>query len=141
MWSSTFDARLQAWHRLRQDCQGLTTADALLAINQWWFQSPWQPYHLHWDDLEDWPDPWELLADNYFCDVARGLGILYTITLLDRGDLAPAKLVLTDDDLNLVLIDQTKYILNWNTDEIVNTSLILKHKRQYTQEQVRQKYL
>lgn len=141
MWLPTFDARLQTWHRLRQDCQILEPAEALLKINRWWFQSPWQAYHLHWDDIQDWPDPWELLSDNYFCDVARGLGILYTITLMDRADLASARLILTKDDRNLVLIDQTKYILNWNSNKIVNTSLAQDPNRQYTQEQVRQKYL
>jgi hypothetical protein len=33
-----------------------------------------------------WPDPWQLLSDDVYCEVARGLGILYTITLLDRAD-------------------------------------------------------
>lgn len=141
MWPNTFGARLTAWADLRTWCQQVPAADAVKKINDWWSQSPWRPYYLHWDDIQEWPDPWQLLSDNYYCDVARGLGILYTISLIDRADLAPARLVLTDDDRNLVLIDKTKYILNWNPDEIVNINLTNEFKRQYTQEQVRQKYL
>lgn len=120
MWSVTFDNRLDAWIKLRQCCQTLDLEPALAAINAWWFDTPWQPYYLHWDDLADWPDPWQLLSDNVYCELARALGILYTISLLDRADMADAELVLTEDGTNLVLVAKEKYILNWNRDSIVN---------------------
>lgn len=141
MWPGEFQARLHAWHQLRLACADLSVDHALDLINQWWFRSPWTAYHLHWDDLADWPDPWQLLSDNFYCDVARGLGMLYTITLLDRGDMTSASLVLTADDRNLVLADQSKYILNWKADDIVNTNLAVDIRRQYTQQEVRQQYL
>lgn len=140
MWPRTFELRLDAWASLRQQIQSLPAEQALTQINAWWFDCPWRPYHLHWDDLPDWPDPWELLSDNIYCDVARGLGILYTISLLNHADLADAELVLTDEGHNLVLACQRKYILNWDTDTIVNTNRKLEIKRCLTQHQVQQKY-
>ena len=113
---------------------------ALDAINQWWNHSPWQPYYLHWDDQPAWPDPWQLLSDNVYCDLARGLGILYTITLLDRIDMADAMLILTKTGHNLVQVDQTKYILNWDSASIVNTFQDIKVVHQLTQCQVKQQY-
>lgn len=68
------------------------------------------------------PDPWQLLSDNIFCPLARGLGMLYTIALLERGDLANAVLIDTGTD-NLVLVGREKYILNWDANEIVNINL------------------
>jgi len=126
MWPATFDNRLKAWVALRNRCQSLELEPALTAINQWWHLSPWQPYYLHWDDQADWPDPWQLLSDNVYCDLARGLGIMYTISLLDRADMADAELVLTEDDGNLVLVAKEKYILNWNRDSIVNNKSKIK---------------
>jgi hypothetical protein len=105
-------------------------------INAWWFNCPWKPYYLHWDDQPNWPDPWQLLSDDVYCEVARGLGILYTITLLERADLAPADLILTEDGTNLVLVAKEKYILNWEPDSIVNTNQEIKIKRQYQQHQI-----
>jgi hypothetical protein len=122
MWPNTFGQRLASWNLLRDRCQHLSTKSALEDINHWWFSAPWQPYYLHWDDQATWPDPWQLLSDNVYCEVARGLGILYTITLLERADLAPARLVLTQLGSNLVLVGKTKYILNWAADTIVNTN-------------------
>jgi hypothetical protein len=133
MWPQTFDARLASWTFLREQCQYLPVESALARINDWWFRAPWQPYYLHWDDQLSWPDPWQLLSDNVYCEVARGLGILYTITLLDRADMAPAHLVLTDAGHNLVLVTKEKYILNWNATTIVNTIQAGTIRQQYQQ--------
>ena len=136
MWSSTFSDRLTAWADLRSNCQSLDLEPALTAINSWWFNSPWQPYYLHWDDRPTWPDPWQLLSDNVYCDLARGLGILYTITLLDRADMADAELVLTEEGDNLVLVAKEKYILNWNRDSIVNNKPEVKTTQQLKKHQI-----
>ena len=121
MWSHTFPERLTAWADLRSQAASLPLETALEAINTWWFQTPWRPYHLHWDDRDTWPDPWQLLDDNIYCGLARGLGIMYTIAMIDREDIQHAELVEADGD-NLVLINQSKYILNWDASSIVNTS-------------------
>ena len=133
MWPTTFADRLDSWNQLRQHCQTLPIESALLEINRWWFNVPWRPYYLHWDDQPDWPDPWQLLSDNVYCDLARALGILYTITLLDRADMADAELVLTETGDNLVQVAKEKYILNWTGNEIVNTFQEVKIKKQYQQ--------
>lgn len=122
MWPKTFEERLTAWNQLRQSAKNLPVESALAEINSWWFRVPWCPYHLHWDDRATWPDPWQLLSDNIFCPLARGLGILYTISLLEREDLTDAVLTEVGSD-NLVLVAKKKYILNWDADEIVNINL------------------
>lgn len=121
MWPRTFAERLGSWHQLREHAAIVDAESALHAINSWWFQTPWRAYHLHWHDRGDWPDPWQLLSDNLYCPLARGLGILYTIALLDRADLQDSVLVEVGSD-NLVLVDKEKYILNWDADTIVNIS-------------------
>ena len=61
---------------------------------------------------------------------------MYTISMLDRADMAPTTLVLTDDGSNLVLVAKEKYILNWSADNVVNTFIKVKIKRQYQQDQI-----
>ena len=137
MWPQTFDVRLASWNQLRDHVHSLPLEIALVAINAWWFNAPWQPYYLHWDDQPNWPDPWQLLSDNVYCELARGLGILYTISLLDRKDMVDAELVLTDDGSNLVLVAKEKYILNWNPDNVVNTYQEVKIRRKLKQYQIK----
>ena len=137
MWPVNFADRLTAWADLRSRCQSLDLESALTTVNQWWFDSPWQPYYLHWDDQPKWPDPWQLLSDNVYCDLAKALGILYTISLLDRADMADAELVLAEDGSNLVLVAKEKYILNWNKDLIVNNKPKVKIIRKLKQHQIK----
>jgi hypothetical protein len=139
MWPRDFSERLESWAQLRQQCRQLDSEPALIKINQWWFQTPWTAYHLHWDDQADWPDPWQLLSDDQYCPVARGLGIMYTIAMLDREDMQDFQMIEYQSD-NLVLVDKKKYILNWDPDQVVNISLgKSKPRRQVSQEQIKQK--
>ena len=133
MWPNTVDQRLQSWYELRQLASTADLESALDLVNSWWFNAPWRPYHLHWDDWQNWPDPWQLLSDNMFCPLARGLGILYTVTMLNRPDIQDAELINSDND-NLVQISNGKYILNWDPKQIVNTSLpVLVGQNNFTQ--------
>jgi hypothetical protein len=139
MWPRDFSERLESWAQLRQQCHQLDPEPALIKINQWWFQTPWTAYHLHWDDQADWPDPWQLLSDNQYCPVARGLGILYTIAMLDREDMQDSCMIEYQSD-NLVLVNKEKYILNWDPDQVVNISLgKSKPRRRVSQEEIKQK--
>lgn len=134
MWPQTFADRLISWNALRQQCNCLPVDQALVTINTWWFACPWRPYHLHWDDQADWPDPWQLLDDNIYCGLARALGIMYTVVLLDRTDMPPGDIVEVNGD-NLVLFDQGKYILNWQRDTVVNINLALEPVRRRLSQQ------
>lgn len=138
MWPQEFDQRLQAWAKLRNQTKDLETDRALALINDWWFNTPWQPYYLHWDDIETWPDPWQLLEDNIYCDVARGLGIVYTIVMLDRSDII-ADLVLTEQNFNIVQVNNNKYVLNIERDRILNTEPT-NSKRRLSHHKIKQKY-
>ncbi len=138
MWPTHFAQRLDAWNQLRNQVSTMSTDAALAEINQWWFRAPWTAYHLHWDDRSDWPDPWQLLDDDIYCSLARALGIMYTIVLIDREDMHDARLIEFDSD-NLVLVSNRKYILNWDPTEIVNINPgVEKSSKLVTQDEIKQ---
>jgi hypothetical protein len=123
MWPTTFDARLASWTFLREQCQYLPVEPALARINDWWFRAPWRPYYLHWDDQVAWPDPWQLLNDNVYCDLAKALGILYTLHLCNHRPEMEIRIYNDPsamEQYNLVYIDKGKYGLNYVHDEVVN---------------------
>lgn len=74
------------------------------------------------DDYKQWPNPWQLLNDNVYCNLARALGIVYTILMLERTDIDAIQIT-EGDQGNLVLIDHGKYILNWGRDRLLNIEL------------------
>ena len=119
MWPLTFEERLQDWRDLRDQCLLVDYEIALHLINDWWWRAPIVNHYLHWDDDESWPDPWDLLADNHFCDLAKSLGIVYTILMLNHDETHSLELVQTPDS-NLVQVNKGKYILNWAPRELLN---------------------
>ena len=126
-----FEDRLIHWSQLRTDNQSNELETALLAINDWWQLLPMDSHYLHWDDVERWPDPWDLLADGVFCPVAKSLGIVYTLYLINRPEINNLQFAQTKEGDNLVLINHGKYILNWAPGEMLNNSTA--QKAQITQ--------
>ena len=116
-----FEDQLVLWNQLREDNQSNDLETALLAINDWWQLLPMDSHYLHWDDVERWPDPWDLLADGVFCSVAKSLGIVYTLHLINRPEINEIQLAQTAEGDNLVLVNHGKYILNWAPGEMLNT--------------------
>lgn len=119
MWPSTPEDRLHQWYQLRVDTEQGDLELALMTINNWWFRVPIQARYLDWDQHDKWPDPWQLLNDNAYCDIARPLGIMYTIMLLQRSDIGDLCMVRDQED-NLVLVNEGKYILNWAPGQLLN---------------------
>ena len=118
MWPQTFEQRLLEWNQLREQHSNSQLQTLLISVNNWWWRAPMINHHLHWDDHPQWPDPWQLLADNEWCDLARALGIVYTIAMIDSD--ITVDLIQTDKHDNLVSINNFKYILNWAPGEILN---------------------
>lgn len=119
MWETEYQARLADWNRLRQAAQPLDQHDQLLLINDWWFRAPIVNRVLRWDNYEEWPDPWNLLTNNGYCDLARALGIVYTLMMLSSPQYTDLEIITTEKG-NLVQVDSGKYILNWAPGEMLN---------------------
>ena len=125
MWKLAINERLEHWRRLRSEMDRKEISQALELAAEEWGRAPFTPYYLDYDRPETWPDPWTLIAENYYCDLARALGLLYTIHLSRHGsehDLRLRILKRPDDrsQYNLVIVDQGKYVLNFQDHEVVN---------------------
>jgi hypothetical protein len=105
--------RLKLWVEMRQKLSELSTYQKCVTVDQFWQQAPLVNHYLHFDFMGEWPDPWELLSDNNYCIIARGLGICYTLMMLDIKDI---EFKLADNNMGeevfLVVVDN-KYILNY----------------------------
>lgn len=122
MWHNTFDGRLLEWKDLREVVKDLPLVDALIKIDEFWQQAPLVGHYLHIDDLENWPNPWDLLVDNIYCDLAKCLGICYTIILLERNDIKNLVIIETD---NYFIVEVNKeHILNYYPHEIVTHDVL-----------------
>lgn len=124
IFQSTYEARLQDWFQLRKSVSNLPIEQQCITIDEWWQHAPLVNHHLHPHDMDNWPDPWELLSENTYCEVARALGMCYTLILIGVNDI---ELVLatneTAEDVVLVLVDNAKYIMNYWPNTVISNSL------------------
>ena len=139
MWKLSASDRLEKWRRFRLSLNDMDFASALDATAELWGSAPFVPYYLDPNDIEQWPDPWVLLTENYYCDLAHALAIVYTIHLSAHSGHDVQLRVFVDPETrrqyNLVWIDQGKYVLNFQHHEVVNKQSIpqtLKNIVEYT---------
>lgn len=124
LFQTSYDNRLQGWYDLRTQVKELTLQSQCIEIDKWWQKAPLVGHHLHTLDTDNWPDPWELLAENTYCDVARALGMCYTLLLLGISDIELVEARNDQgEDVVLVLVDRAKYILNYWPDTVLSNNL------------------
>ena len=119
-----YETRLSSWYDLRVQLEDSSLERKCVEIDKWWQRAPLVTHHLHILDSENWPDPCQLLEENTYCEVARALGICYTLLLLGEYNVEIAEA--TDnfgDDVVIVLVDDAKYILNYHPDTVLSNSL------------------
>lgn len=125
IWKLKTSERHVRWRDFRNSLSAMTLEEALIATQDFWASVPFAPYYLDPDRPEEWPNPWDLITENYYCDLAKALGIVYTVYFSQHGkDLDLEIRVYYDLDTeyvyNLAVFDQGKYVINLVEGEIVN---------------------
>ena len=132
--------RLDRWKSFRFSLNEFSIGKAIELTNELWAACPFTPFYLDPDDPNSWPDPWTLLDENYYCDLAKVLGIIYTLHLCDHGkNLQPELRIYTNTKTrhtyHIAYLCDGKYVLNLIEGEILNKQHInqeLKLKHRYT---------
>jgi hypothetical protein len=127
-WNLRVNDRLTQWKDFRHQLDRLPLESAVVELNNMWSTAPFVNYNLDPSDPKTWPDPWALLAENYWCDVAKALGIVYTIYFTGHSS-TPMEIRVYYDYKDktkhtMVWLDHGKYILNYWPYEIVNTKQV-----------------
>jgi len=130
MWTLLPNERLRCWQEFRKTISSKTFEQALQDTQHLWSYAPYVAHYLTTDHVEEWPGPWELLYENYYCDLAKALGIVYTLYLTGHRPEMEIQVYSdpsTKEQHNLVFVEQGKYVLNLIHDEVVNKEHIDKH--------------
>jgi len=138
MWNLQPEERLREWRSFRLSIGEQDLPIALEKTAHLWSYAPYVTHYLAPDLVQEWPDPWNLINDNYYCDLAKSLGMFYTLYLCEHFNKTIDNLELriyrtSTDVFNTVWVNQGKYILNLEFDSVVNKTSVdenytLKHK-------------
>ena len=114
--------RLKEWHKLKEQLSNADIQTICVEVDKFWQQCPLVNHYLHPADAADWPTPWELLNDNTYCLLARGLGIFYTLSLLGIKNIDIIDCLDYNNESSCLVVVEN-YILNWHPGTVLNTSL------------------
>jgi hypothetical protein len=117
--------RLSRWKAFRATLDRMSSEQAISQTQDFWNNCPFHPFYLDIHQPGTWPDPWQLIQDNYYCDLAKCLGIVYTLHLsMHSGSMNPQIRIYFDNKTGcqwpIVYLCQGKYVLNLIEGEIVN---------------------
>lgn len=82
--------RLVAWKNFRDQLE--TSLDPYKDTMVFWRKAPYVSDYLEDIATEDWPDPWRLVIDGKYDNLAINLGILYTLQLTKRFITVPMEI-------------------------------------------------
>ena len=104
--------KLFEWKKFRDHLE--TSETPMEDLAEFWSRAPFVNRYLNPENPSSWPDPWKLIFDGKFDDLAISLGMLYTIKLTERFKDADCKIFMTTglDNKTFLLINNSS-ILNW----------------------------
>lgn len=98
MKNSTYEARLAEWSSFRQSLE--ISNDPIQDVIDYYKQVPVVSIHTDPYDMSSWPDPWELVYENEYCEYCILLGMCYTLQLTDRFSESNFEIHITLDEIN-----------------------------------------
>lgn len=125
MFQLKVEDRLRSWREFRLAIESLPIEQALAQTAELWARAPFVPYNLDPTLPQSWPDPWTLIYENAYCDVAKCLGIVYTVSLTSHKTDVEFRIYKdpkTGYEYNLAWFARGKYILNMIDGEVLNNT-------------------
>jgi hypothetical protein len=130
MWKLKAEERLARWRDFRKQIDQMPLDSAIEQVVEFWHGCPFEPFYLDPENPAKWPGPWELIEENWYCDLAKALGMLYTIKFTNHNPEVEIRVYYdpaTRYTYNLVWINNGKYVLNLIESQVVNKTQINKN--------------
>jgi hypothetical protein len=109
--------RLAEWKKFRNHLE--VSERPFEDLSKFWSTAPFVSLYLNPNNSSSWPDPWQLILDGKFDDLAISLGMLYTLKLTERFKNSQFELrqTLEKTPKSFLVVDNS-IILNWKYREI-----------------------
>jgi hypothetical protein len=108
--------RLTKWKEFRTELE--TSKSPLEEVAELWSKAPFVSPFLNPQNSTEWPDPWHLVLDNRYDQLAIVLGMLYTVKLSQRFIDAHCEIHTSigsnKNEHNFFLVIDKKHALNYD---------------------------
>jgi hypothetical protein len=98
MFDKPFEQRMSVWREFRQTLE--TSSDPFGDVVKFYSRAPLVSIHTDPWDQSRWPDPWQLLYENQYCDFCTVLGWAFSLQLTERFKTASFEIhIITDKSM------------------------------------------
>lgn len=114
--------RIRAWKEFRDSLE--QALDPFHEVALFWSRAPFVNQYLNIKNPQNWPDPWKLVIDGKYDDLAIALGMCYTLQLTDRFKEHKFEIhtAMLKNELRYVLIVDDAVVLNWEHRSVSQVS-------------------
>ena len=98
MFDKNYESRLVLWHEFREYIE--TSQNPIQDAIEFYRTAPLVSIQTDPYDRSTWPDPWEILRENLYCDFVKLLAICYTLQLTERFNGTECEIHIVRDDAN-----------------------------------------
>lgn len=120
MFNKQYERRLEDWSEFRKSLED--SNDPFREVLDFYAQAPTVSIHTDPWTPTMWPNPWELVFENQYCDFCRVLGWCYSLQLTDRFKDSVFEIhIITNQQTSyqyLLFVDET--VLGYIEDEIIH---------------------
>jgi|TARA_B100000035_G_scaffold310546_1_gene318534 hypothetical protein len=95
MFPNNYFQRLELWRNLRTKIE--TASSPFDIVFDFWNSVPTDSISADPYDKNSWPDPWEMIKENTYCEFGKILAIMYTLQLTERFSQATFEIHITLD--------------------------------------------
>jgi hypothetical protein len=113
--------RLTQWKNFRDSLE--TDPAPFESVLKYWLKAPLVNRYLNQNDASSWPDPWHLVLDSKYDELAIVLGMLYTLRLTVRFSQEQYKIYMIEkpkDQIDYCLLVSDRDVLNLEYGQISN---------------------
>lgn len=121
--------RLTEWKQFRHLLE--KDSDPFLKVVNYWLKAPFVNQYLDYNDPSSWPDPWHLVLDSRYDNLAIVLGMLYTLLLTDRFSKENYKIYMIKNERqqeDFCLVIGNSLVLNLIYGQISQVSELYEHQ-------------
>lgn len=110
MFDLSGNERLTEWRRIRDSLNNSHFPEE--EVLEIWKKAPFVSRYLDPSDPDSWPDPWHLILDNRYDDLAIALGIAYTLGL-------SARFMSVEIEIHMSILNNNEYNFFVVLDQVV----------------------
>ena len=129
MFEKNYEDRFLIWAKFREELD--EAEDPFRLVQEFYNKAPLSSMYTDPWDNSTWPDPWQLVEENKYCEFGIVLGMCYSLQLTERFNHSTFEIHIYVDqeksDMQYLLIVDNTYVLGYDRGAVLHKDSLPEH--------------